>query len=535
MPIKKYFSYIRVSTQRQGQHGTSLAEQQAAIERFARSWNLSITKRFEEQQSAARNGGRTVFLNLIRELKRGAADGVIIHKIDRSARNLKDWAELLSLSDAGVEVHFAAESLDLSSRGGRLSADIQAVVASDFIRNLREETKKGLYGRLRQGLYPFKAVNGYVDSGAGRPKEIDPASGPLIRKAFELYSSGEIGLHALADEMHRLGLRGRTGNKITINGLSTILHNPFYMGVIRIEKTGDTFRGVHRSLISRELFDRVQTVLAGKNIKKQNRHFFAYRKMIRCRACGNFLIPERKRSYVYYRCHTRTCTRTSLKERSITEAYLSKLETLTLSRKEFEFLKLEMDREVALASGRRETDRVNLKLQLDQIADRLSALADALIDGLIDKETYLRKKEKLLMDEAALRQRIAELPGEHDPMKEYLDVFLGILKSAYLSFDSAPPELQRKLAKIVTLEFAAEGKTGLIKLKPQYQMVSERSPFRSGRAHRETTRNFAAWISLLIKFQDCLAKHAEELPPDFTFNPAPTKSTNNSIPKSDQE
>ena len=70
MPNKKYFSYIRVSTQRQGQHGTSLAEQQAAIERFARSWNLAITKRFEERQSAARNGGRTVFLNLIRELKR---------------------------------------------------------------------------------------------------------------------------------------------------------------------------------------------------------------------------------------------------------------------------------------------------------------------------------------------------------------------------------------------------------------------------------------------------------------------------------
>ena len=159
-----------------------------------------------------------------------------------------------------------------------------------------------------------------------------------------------------------------------------------------------------------------------------------------------------------------------------------------------------MDREVALASGRRETDRANLKLQLDQIADRLSALADALIDGLIDKETYLRKKEKLLMDEAALRQRIAELPGEHDPMKEYLDVFLGILKSAYLSFDSAPPELQRKLAKIVTLEFAVAGKTGLIKLKPQYQMVSERSPFRSGRAHRETTRNLKRFAKKLIEY-----------------------------------
>ncbi len=54
-----------------------------------------------------------------------------------------------------TEVHFANESLDLQSRGGRLSADIQAVVAADYIRNLREETRKGFYGRLKQGLCPM--------------------------------------------------------------------------------------------------------------------------------------------------------------------------------------------------------------------------------------------------------------------------------------------------------------------------------------------------------------------------------------------
>ena len=49
--------------------------------------------------------------------------GVIIHKIDRSAGNLRDRADLGELIDAGIEVHFANESPDLNSRGGRLSAD----------------------------------------------------------------------------------------------------------------------------------------------------------------------------------------------------------------------------------------------------------------------------------------------------------------------------------------------------------------------------------------------------------------------------
>jgi site-specific DNA recombinase len=153
MPFKSYFSYVRVSTQRQGEFGTSLTEQKAAIERYAAKFNLDITEQYEERETAARQG-RPVFLEMLKLLRKGKACGVIIHKIDRSARNLKDWADLGSLIDSGLEVHFASESLDLNSRGGRLSADIQAVVAADYIRNLREEVKKGFYGRLKQGLYP---------------------------------------------------------------------------------------------------------------------------------------------------------------------------------------------------------------------------------------------------------------------------------------------------------------------------------------------------------------------------------------------
>src|ERR1041384_8566328 len=135
--LKRYFSYIRVSTLRQGQHGTSLTEQREAIKRYAQRWNLTIIEEFEEKETAAKFG-RPIFNRMLKALKRGQADGVLIHKIDRSARNLRDWADLGELIDQGIEVHFANESLDLHSRAGRLSADIQAVVAADYIRHLRE-------------------------------------------------------------------------------------------------------------------------------------------------------------------------------------------------------------------------------------------------------------------------------------------------------------------------------------------------------------------------------------------------------------
>src|SRR5437660_1571445 len=113
---KKYFGYIRVSTAKQGEKGVSLGEQRDAISQYAQRYGLTIAQWFEERESAAKRG-RPVFSQMMKQLGSGNAQGVIIHKIDRSARNLKDWADLGELIDAGVEVHFANESLDLNTRG----------------------------------------------------------------------------------------------------------------------------------------------------------------------------------------------------------------------------------------------------------------------------------------------------------------------------------------------------------------------------------------------------------------------------------
>ena len=106
---KRYFGYIRVSTAKQGEKGVSLQEQQNAIRQYAQRYGLSILQWFEERESAAKRG-RPIFAQMMRQLRLGKAQGVIIHKIDRSARNLKDWADRGELIDSGIEVHFANES-----------------------------------------------------------------------------------------------------------------------------------------------------------------------------------------------------------------------------------------------------------------------------------------------------------------------------------------------------------------------------------------------------------------------------------------
>src|SRR5579864_6970608 len=206
--MDSYFAYTRVSTVKQGERGTSLDEQRSAIEAYASRNALTIVEWFQEMETAAKQGRRQ-FTRMLSELRKGRAKGVVIHKIDRSARNLKDWAQLGDLIDAGIDIRFAHESLDLSSRGGRLSADIQAVVAADFIRNHRQVVRMGFEGRLKQGIYPLPAPRGYIDQGPGKPKTIDPVAGPLVRQAFELYAAGNQTFDTLRGGMFARGLRGK--------------------------------------------------------------------------------------------------------------------------------------------------------------------------------------------------------------------------------------------------------------------------------------------------------------------------------------
>lgn len=183
----KYIAYIRVSTQKQGAEGVSLTEQRRAIETYADLKKLTVVDWCEEQITAAKRG-RPVFKKILTAVEQGrGATGLLMHKIDRSARNLGDWAAVGELIDQGIDVRFVHDGLNLFTRGGRLTADIQAVIAADYIRNLREEVRKGIVGRLQQGLYPFNAPRGYCDRGRGRTKTPDPIVAPLIVETFRLY------------------------------------------------------------------------------------------------------------------------------------------------------------------------------------------------------------------------------------------------------------------------------------------------------------------------------------------------------------
>ena len=516
----RYFSYIRVSTLKQGQNGTSLTEQRAAIYRYAERFGLKIVREFEEKETAAKSG-RPVFLQMISGLRRGAARGAIIHKIDRSARNLKDWADLGTLIDAGVEVHFANESLDLNSRGGRLSADIQAVVAADYIRNLREETKKGFYGRLKQGLCPMPACLGYRNCGGGNLKLPHPVQSPLVRRAFELYATGEYGLDALVEKMNRLGMRNQRGKPITRNGLANMLHNPFYTGIIRLKSTGEMFSGKHQAIISKKLFDIVQDRLAGKAVVRQHHHEFLFRQLLRCARCEYSLVAERQKGYVYYRCHTRDCPEKTIREEIIEEKLSDTFKILRFSDAEMK----EMNRVLRAKAANSENFQLlqiqAVKLQVENVEDRLSRLADGLMDGIFDQEMYLLKKNHLIGERQSLNEKLMQLKCGELVFVNWAEKILELANSAYSSYKKAIDAEKRELCQTVTSNLLVKEKELIVKLNYPFQLIANRQAVPYGSPYRINPRTFTRLIDKLINYfkQDATSKTPpfldEEVPSDI--------------------
>lgn len=499
MPTKQYVSYIRVSTLRQGQTGTSLEEQRAAIQRYAARFGLAITEEYEEKETAAAQG-RPVFNRMLKALRQGEAAGVIMHKIDRSARNLKDWAELGELNDRGIEIHFANESIDLHSRGGRLSADIQAVVAADFIRNLREETRKGFYGRLKQGLYPRPAPPGYQDCGKGNPKEPDAVQAPLVKQAFELYATGNWPLNALVEKMYTLGLRNKTNQKITRNGLSKLLHNRFYIGLIVVAVKGEIFLGQHRPIVSKKLFERVQDMLAGKNIEKKQKHVMLFRKLLKCKLCGEALIGERQKGHVYYRCHRKACPQKTIREETVENAIGIILRELRFTPAENRVIRTITKQSYDSFAEFRATQTKALHLQLEQLQVRLGKLTDAYIDGVIEKEIYLHKKNSLIVEEQEIRETLQRVDDGEKKILRQIEEFLELVNNAYLSWKAATPEEKREIVKTVTSNLVVQEKTVIVKLHYPFQIVLDRQKTLDGSPHRAVPRTLFALISQLHSY-----------------------------------
>jgi hypothetical protein len=153
-----------------------------------------------------------------------------------------------------------------------------------------------------------------------------------------------------------------------------------------------------------------------------------------------------------------------------------------------------------------------LKLQHDQVSDRISKLTDLLVDGTIAMPMFHSKQQTLLLEQTAIEQRMEGLKNGGTAHLKQLETAVELAKDASILYQKASVENKRKLLKILLSNVSVSGKNVEITLSTPFRMIAEREKSCDGRAYRGSCRT---WDRLLEKikiyFRDDPATHLESI------------------------
>lgn len=311
----KSIIYARVSSKEQEDTGYSLDSQEKLLKEYSAKNNFGVAKTFRVSESASGKQIRKTFNEMLNYANNNRIPVILCEKIDRLTRNLKDAASISDWINENAErqVHFVKESFVVNKNTRaheNLVWDMKVAIARFYTNNLSEEVRKGQKEKLSQGGLPTKPPIGYKTIGEKGHKIhiIDEEVAPLVRKMFELYSTGNYSINALTEIMYKEGLRGRTGARIGKSRIHEHLSNPFYVGKLRWNN--EIYPGKHEALISKELFNVVQERIVRRTENPQyKKHFPLFKAKIKCEECGGLITWEIQKGHWYGHCnHYKKCS-----------------------------------------------------------------------------------------------------------------------------------------------------------------------------------------------------------------------------------
>jgi DNA invertase Pin-like site-specific DNA recombinase len=196
--MANFVSYLRVSTQRQGNSGLGIEAQRAAVDAYVRQVGGTLVQEFVEVESGSRKA-RPILVQSI-ALCRKHSTVLLIAKLDRLARNV---AFVSSLMESGVD--FVAADAPYANR---LMIHILAAFAEHERTLISERTKAALAAAKARGVALGK--NGLLLARQNKSAAITFAS--LMRAPVEAARmSGATTLQEIAAALNASALKTRKG------------------------------------------------------------------------------------------------------------------------------------------------------------------------------------------------------------------------------------------------------------------------------------------------------------------------------------
>lgn len=278
--------YARVSSDMQVEKDLSISAQLRELREYAKERNWEIFNEYVDEGVSALSADRPQFQLMIMDAQQERFNVILVHKLNRFARNREDAIVYKSLlRKIGIQVISVTESIDDTPSGHLLEGMIE-VLDEFYSRNLAQETLKGqkenaLRGYNNGGVPPFGYKAKKVSDDKGNEKTVfepDPVNVPYVQELYTRYAQGE-GLQRIADDFNTRGIKPLRSDTWQKSSLFSILRNLTYTGCRVWNREENKRIGVkykpkeqwvivtdaHPAIISKELFELVQERIEKRN------------------------------------------------------------------------------------------------------------------------------------------------------------------------------------------------------------------------------------------------------------------------------
>lgn len=306
-----WVTYVRVSTDEQANHGASLEAQLASCKTLAQLRGFTVSHHIEDAGISGATLNRPGINQLLDLARRGLIKGVIVYKLDRLTRSLKDLLSLLHdhFAPLGVEIASVHEQLDTSTGIGRFAMQLMGSLAELERAQISERVRHVQNHKRSQGAFIGGAVPVGLrvrKDGANSFLEADPLWAPVIATAFAMVLDGKA-LSDVAEHFTEKKVPNRSGKPWAVNALSYIFKNENYVGHI-VDR--ETFDHVRATLGTRFSPQTARLGLKPSNILKINPttdRTWRLQGIAHCALCGSSLAGSNSRSqnetlHYYLRC-----------------------------------------------------------------------------------------------------------------------------------------------------------------------------------------------------------------------------------------
>lgn len=483
----KVIILARVSTEEQMNEGQSIPAQLSRAREYAKRKRLNIYKEYQFDESSIKDQ-RKKFEQVVEEIKKAKEPvALIVETVDRLQRSFKESVLLDDFRKQGkLEIHFIRENLIVhkDSNSSEIQRwDLAVFMAKSFVLQISDNVKRTYEYKIRHGEWIGKAPIGYIntlDENGNKDIIPDPARAHFIVKMFELYATGNYSLRQIRDEMKKLGLRSNNKNPkpLSTGKIHRDLNNPFYYGMMRIK--GELYPHRYQPLISKELFDKCQTVMKGYHKKpfKYAGKLFVLRGMIKCADCGCTITPETHKGHIYYSCTNYRGfhkNRIYIREEELLAPVYEILKNIRLSDEKIKEITEDLKTMNQAKNEFHRQSLATLRKEYDQIENRISNAFDLLTDGSITKDMFNKKLKEYKEKQAEIETKMNQYTDADENFYLTANMVLNLAKRVYEIFQNSEVEEKRQLLNFLLQNLKLQGKNLVFELKTPFDTVLQAS------------------------------------------------------------